>query len=343
MQYRFISITTVVAVIVTTFMAVYSYISRSMPDFYSNIVYAVLAAAIHVDLKKNSNEKRSSILLLIYFLIVEIVLVFRLNPESLGHVILIIFPLLAYILTGRNRGLILSSLYSIGILFLLGVVRGGLPVWSIVLFLIASIIVSVICSVYESTGEMVISELEKTVTELEEQKQKIAEIAIHDELTGLYNRRWFNEQFPKEIQRCRRQNIPMGFFILDVDYFKQYNDNNGHLAGDHALQKVSAILQLELRRGGDMVFRLGGEEFGGIIAGDSREQLIRTCQRLCLAIEEAKIPRKYSEVSQFLTASIGLTILESSEDNRTEDDLYLAADEELYRAKDSGRNRVSVD
>jgi len=343
MQYRFLYWATLVAAVASFGMALYTLAHNSMIDFYSNVAYVVLSLTIHFDLRINSNERRASCIFLIFYGIVDTVLVFRMDPNSFGKMFLMIFPLLAFVLFGKKRGMILSVIYTVYMLMLMYIVRSDLLTsWAVAMFLLTIVMVASISYLYESTGEMVISELEKTVMELEIQKQKIEEIAIHDELTGLFNRRWFNDQFPKEIQRNRRQGVVLGFFILDVDYFKQYNDYNGHLAGDHALQRVSLILQDQLRRAGDMLFRLGGEEFGGILHAESREKLIATTEQLCRIVEEEKIARKFQNVSEYLTVSIGLVVCDTPEDSRSEDELYKTADEALYRAKENGRNRVCV-
>ncbi len=343
MQYRFLSVATICAIVISFFMAIYALIMKSSVDFYINIAYILISVGLYFDLKFNSNEKRSSLLFLLFFFIILVILELRMDPSSFGHLLLMVFPLLSYILMGRKKGTIWAIFYTIIMLILNLVVHETLSAWSILFFVLTSAMVSMICAIYERTGEMVISELEKTVTELEIQKQKISDIAIHDELTGLFNRRWFNIQFPKEIHRNRRQGTALGYFILDVDYFKQYNDNYGHLAGDIALKQVSTILQEELRRAGDMIFRLGGEEFGGIAHAEGQERLIGKVEIICRAVEQAQIPHAFQKKpGDFLTVSVGLVICDSPEDSRTEDELYKCADEALYRAKEEGRNRVCV-
>lgn len=176
-------------------------------------------------------------------------------------------------------------------------------------------------------------------------KKMIEVISITDQLTGLYNRRHFNELFKLEIKNAIRQASTFSFFMLDIDYFKQYNDTYGHQMGDEALKNIASELKRTLNRYNDFVFRLGGEEFGIIISTDKCEDSLRIAQSICKAISDLKIEHSTSKVSNFVSISIGIVCLDyTNKENYTysHDDLYRMADDELYRAKDDGRNRVSL-
>lgn len=172
-------------------------------------------------------------------------------------------------------------------------------------------------------------------------QKRVEEMAIKDELTQLFNRRFFNQVFPKEMDIARRNDSCVAFMIVDVDYFKQYNDTYGHSYGDEALRKVSSALQNCYRRRGDYVFRLGGEEFGvfcNITTASDAEMLASLTQQ---AIMKLDIEHKTS-AHHVITASIGIYVGQGNDIPLDENDIFVAADQALYEAKNAGRNRVMV-
>ena len=171
-------------------------------------------------------------------------------------------------------------------------------------------------------------------------KKKVEEIAITDGLTALYNRRHFDDVFPKQIELCRRKKELLAFVIIDIDHFKQYNDIYGHQAGDIALKLVAQSLHDTLRRHNDYIFRLGGEEFGLIYSGKSTDEILLTANRVRENIEKLKIEHTGNSASKFLTTSSGLYIIKD-DDTLSTDEIYKKADEALYASKQNGRNQVN--
>ena len=171
-------------------------------------------------------------------------------------------------------------------------------------------------------------------------KKHVEYLSITDELTGLYNRRFFNLKIEEEINRAKRENNHFTFLIMDVDYFKQYNDTYGHQKGDFALERVANILRKRTNRGGDFAFRLGGEEFG-IITTLNKEKVIEFANIIKDEIENLEIEHSSSEVSKFLTISIGIVSKEGVEITNS-DMLYKEADDCLYEAKKLGRNSIFI-
>lgn len=175
-------------------------------------------------------------------------------------------------------------------------------------------------------------------------KKRIEKLSITDELTSLYNRRYFNELFPQELSRAERDKKILAMMILDVDYFKLYNDNYGHQQGDIALISIAKVLQESLRRAGDFAFRIGGEEFGGIISVDTIEDARLLAERVRTAVEGLNILHEHNQVSDFVTVSIGMKIHHcNGEFNLDMDTFFRLADNALYQAKENGRNRVEID
>ena len=171
-------------------------------------------------------------------------------------------------------------------------------------------------------------------------KKHVEYLSITDELTGLYNRRFFNIKIEEEINRAKRENNNFSFLIMDVDYFKQYNDTYGHQKGDFALEKVSSILKKRTSRGSDFAFRLGGEEFG-IITTLDKDKMIEFATVIKNEIENLHIEHYSSKVSKYLTVSIGI-ISKNGFDITNSDDLYKEADDCLYEAKKLGRNSIFI-
>jgi diguanylate cyclase (GGDEF)-like protein/PAS domain S-box-containing protein len=172
-------------------------------------------------------------------------------------------------------------------------------------------------------------------------KKRAEELAITDELSSLFNRRHFNSLLPQELARAEREHKCLALMIIDVDYFKPYNDNYGHQQGDKALQVVSGVLRDSLRRAGDFAFRIGGEEFGVIVTVDQGEDAYRVAENLRKAVEDLQLEHGYNPASPYLTVSIGIKIHQGSGTQAPQMDLiYRLADDALYEAKGNGRNQV---
>jgi len=130
--------------------------------------------------------------------------------------------------------------------------------------------------------------------------------------------------------------------IIDVDYFKPYNDNYGHQQGDNALQAVAAAIESTLQRAGDFAFRIGGEEFGAIVTVDNSDAAYAIAEKLRKAIEDLEIEHAYSEVAGYLTISIGMEVHQCDGSHPADMEvIYCLADDALYRAKENGRNQVA--
>jgi diguanylate cyclase (GGDEF)-like protein len=157
------------------------------------------------------------------------------------------------------------------------------------------------------------------------------ESALLDELTGLHNRRFFNMQLSKELERSRRSQNSFSLLLVDVDYFKRYNDTYGHLAGDSALRQVAALLKTTARHM-DHVTRYGGEEFVVILPQAGKEEALQAAERHRKAVEEHQF--EYDN----LTISIGASTFPEDADH--EADLLFRADFALYEAKKCGRNKI---
>jgi diguanylate cyclase (GGDEF)-like protein len=162
--------------------------------------------------------------------------------------------------------------------------------------------------------------------------------AIHDSLTGLYNRRYMQEFLERELYRARRRNRPLAVMMLDLDNFKRYNDTFGHPAGDEALRFVGDVL-LRAVRADDLACRYGGEEFSLILPECSLQQAAARAEEIRARLKDLHMQRS-SEIPGNITVSIGVAAFEETTDKGNL--LLKFADDALYQAKRAGRDRVVV-
>ena len=179
------------------------------------------------------------------------------------------------------------------------------------------------------------------ITETYKLKKRFEELSIIDELTEIYNRRYFNKIFKDEFNRAQREAHSFCFAIMDIDNFKLYNDHYGHDEGDIALKALADEIQASIKRSNEFFFRLGGEEFGIILSHISKEKTLDRMQTICRNIEGLNIEHVENLPSKKLTISIGMCYLESVDEMDLKQ-IYRHADQALYLAKERGRNRVEL-
>ncbi|AXE28605.1 hypothetical protein DK842_00940 [Chromobacterium phragmitis] len=165
-------------------------------------------------------------------------------------------------------------------------------------------------------------------------------LAFTDSLTRLYNRRHFDEAFAHAFEQYRQRHKPLALIILDIDHFKKYNDHYGHYAGDEVLQKVARALRDGFRQKGQLVARLGGEEFGVLLTPSDAPQAFAAAERFLGQLAAMELPHSASPLGQ-VSCSIGVCACIPGPTDSTRS-LFEQADQALYEAKRGGRNRVSL-
>lgn len=193
---------------------------------------------------------------------------------------------------------------------------------------------------YFSTDDLrflrTIADLTSIAIENAQLYERLENLAIRDGLTGLYLRRYMQERLNEEISRELRRGRKLSFIMIDLDFFKQYNDSFGHMAGDMVLKTVSRILEDHFNRPGDLVCRYGGEEFCILLPDTDKEEALKMAHDVRKKIEDHEVILRRQKTH--ITASFGVACF--PDDTRLKDELMMKADEALYKAKEGGRNRV---
>lgn len=179
------------------------------------------------------------------------------------------------------------------------------------------------------------------ITEIKNKEILYKNLASLDPLTGINNRRFFEERLVDELYRCSRANRSLSLILVDIDYFKQYNDYYGHIAGDACLISVAQCIKQTLKRKTDCVARYGGEEFICLLPYTDKVGAFKAAINIKNAIEDLKIPHEKSYISKYITVSQGINTIEPSK----VPDIKLCidrVDKAMYMAKNNGRNSIKI-
>ncbi|MGB0495184.1 MAG: diguanylate cyclase [Kangiellaceae bacterium] len=193
------------------------------------------------------------------------------------------------------------------------------------------------------TGNDEISDIahsfDSLIKEIEDQKSKLHELSFTDGLTGISNRRYLDKNFSALIDKANADNLPLSILIIDVDSFKNFNDHYGHLAGDDCLKMLAEAFRKSISRKEDFVARFGGEEFVFVLPNTNVEGASTIAEQILNDVISLKITHEWNSASPYVTISIGgATMLPSDDINEIE--LLTRADESLFKAKETGKNRL---
>lgn len=181
----------------------------------------------------------------------------------------------------------------------------------------------------------------KNYLDLKIKNDMLEKLSMYDGLTNIRNRRYFDETFEKTFSEIKRDKKSLAVLMIDIDFFKLYNDNYGHGQGDETLRKVAKALEKTIKRASDFVARYGGEEFVILLKDINKDGVEAVANNLLNAIRELKITHEFSKIENYVTVSIGASFYNSSSDI-TKLELLLKADETLYSVKNSGRNNFAI-
>ena len=181
----------------------------------------------------------------------------------------------------------------------------------------------------------------KNYLNLKIKNDMLEKLSMYDGLTNIRNRRYFDETFEKTFSEIKRDKKSLAVLMIDIDFFKPYNDNYGHGQGDETLRKVAKALEKTIKRASDFVARYGGEEFVILLKDINKDGVEAVANNLLNAVRELKITHEFSKIEKYVTVSIGASFYNSSS-VITKLELLLNADETLYSVKNSGRNNFAI-
>lgn len=188
-------------------------------------------------------------------------------------------------------------------------------------------------------NKMLASGLKNANSRLQIANEELTQLSATDGLTHVANRRYFEERLVKELARASRENLPVSLVMLDVDFFKLFNDILGHLSGDECLKKVADCVRETLKRPTDIVARFGGEEFIVLLTNTDLAGAEALAEEIRQNVEGLNIIHPDSDVSKYVTVSVGVSGIQSNQ-QVSRDMLLMNVDEALYKAKEEGRNCV---
>jgi diguanylate cyclase (GGDEF)-like protein len=186
-----------------------------------------------------------------------------------------------------------------------------------------------------------VTQLVRKEQELAAANAKLALLSTTDGVTGIGNRRRFDDRLATEWMRCGRHGLPLTVILIDIDHFKLYNDHYGHLAGDECLRRVAQLLQATIRRADEVAARYGGEEFVLLLPDVPLPEAVTVAQRCMDSLRDAALAHPRSPTAPIITFSMGIASVVPRPEAGS-DTLVQAADAALYRAKYGGRNRFEV-
>ncbi len=334
----------ITAALTLLFTVILLFITQSYDLLFIDLsVFLSLSYTLYILRVKNDHQRAAYIGNAVLFTAILAITLLH-HGENYTLIWTFFFAPFSIVTLGASRGLIVSFIF---MLIVLALTYTGVGEWqegawnteSYLRFLIAHFLMLYVIFVIQNSNERANNKISRMRHYEKKQLKFFEQLSITDPLTSLYNRRFLKEIFPRQLFSAKRNDKLFAFFILDLDYFKQYNDTYGHQKGDWAIEQTANILKEHLRRSSDYTFRLGGEEFAAIILGDDIDCIHNRINAILQAVADLKIEHKGSNVKSVLTCSIGACILEVDSEYDLED-FYSLADEALYRAKDNGRDQV---
>lgn len=317
-------------------------LSQPLLGFIEFIFTFISAYAIY-SIRKRKDIKVASIIASTNLFVFFIFLIYFRNGDDFTLIWTIFLPITVILVNGSKKGLLISiAFYAI----VFSYAYMGIDVWqngawgiaSFLRFFVANLILVYIVYLLEQSFERSYIVLEKIRAKEKEYVDKLQICSVTDPLTDLFNRRQLDTLFDRNFDKAEYHKSCFAFFILDLDDFKLYNDNYGHIKGDEVLQNVAKVLKKNMQREVDNVFRLGGEEFCGLLMADSADKIFKSVEKIRSDIQNLNIENIDSSHG-IVTGSFGLCIIDNFK-IKSFDKMYKAADEYLYKAKENGRNCV---
>ena len=339
-----LNILLIVSIVVLSFFAFYNLFYDD--EYYLGLIDITTAMVVLYSLyeiKSKLNIKRASLIATINMFVFMVALVYTVEGKDFTLVWTIFFPIFMIFINGSKKGGLVTLLFY---LVVFSIAYSGIGEWqeglwntaSFSRFVGASLGLTFVTFVFERSFENANHSIEINRIREENYIKKLELTSITDPLTELYNRRYLAVQFKLKYAKSQEYQSYFALFIMDIDFFKAYNDTYGHIAGDKALQDVANVLKNSMKRESDSTFRVGGEEFCGLIIANEQHKISGTIENIRKSIKHLNIEHTGSELG-ILTASFGVCVINSYE-NENLDAMYKIADTALYKAKENGRNNL---
>ncbi|MDC7222888.1 MAG: GGDEF domain-containing protein [Spirochaetales bacterium] len=323
-------------ILVLFIMGILALIKGETMLFISDILFALSLSFLLYRIRKTQKIDSTVTLTLILIMLFYLYLFLTWKADGWSFFWFYTYPIVALFMVGGKKGLLLSliflaiTLISYPTLFSLKFIP-AYPKGVFLRVILSYLMVTFLTFVFEKTRHESQTLLEETLVELREK-------AIRDGLTGLYNRRYLDEVWAL-IKRNLNESIrKVTFIMIDIDFFKNYNDTYGHQMGDDVLRKIGTVLLELKRRKTDYAFRYGGEEFCLLLYDGDEKTSVRICETIKNTIYDMNIPHKKSPMGR-VTASLG-AIMCSIDKDVVPHKIIKKADDALYKAKQNGRNRL---
>jgi len=337
----------VIAMLFFLFFAIFNFTVLHREEITTLNVVALLVSLLlffYIKVTKDiaTTAKLSTFSLMLFLF----VFVYYAHSEHFSLIWTIFLPIYAIFANGKKSGLYFS-LFFYFIIFSMTFLGIGIwehGEWTIInwiRFVLASLLILFGVYLNEIAYERYEQKLESVRKHEGELIEKLSELSITDPLTHLYNRRYYDDIINKLIATAKRNKQCINFFILDIDFFKNYNDYYGHNKGDEILRTIATAVQTHIQRDSDFVFRLGGEEFAGVLLSQNKKNAQEWISHLTKKIEALQLEHKKSLCSGYTTVSIGISSKCANEEFNAKD-LYIEADKALYEAKLKGRNQTQI-
>lgn len=310
-------------------LSILTFLQGNTKLFYTDIILLLLISIATLLLKrKNIYWVANSLLVIMSFGIVWGTYVNK-GQDNVFYwgFLSVIFMMVSF---GHKRGLIAATIFYTSLFVIMAqYISETLSLAGYVRFVVVSTMIVLTAYFYERS-------IFSSIEQLSILNEKLSCLTKTDSLTGLYNRRYFDEVFEEQFKIAKRCERFFVFAMIDVDFFKQYNDAYGHQSGDEVLKMIAKEIQKSLKRVNDYAFRLGGEEFGVCFNVEHQEDAKKLLEALRKNIEA--LPIEMTNASN-VTVSVGFCVIPPCE-TVTQDTIYKASDDALYQAKHQGKNRV---
>ena len=348
------------AMLVIIFLfSIYAFLDRYTYPSYYHYIWAIRFSVVFLlflifiySFNKNYTKNIQSTAFLQIFISSGGLIALFLFPEENSYKYIftanyVLIPSGLFVLTGlRFKNMLKASLYLTLIIYIVVITQFEALNTIYYMFLFTAItVVSVVGAYFTELyrRKFFLKEIytDKLLDELESVNNKLKNLSTIDELTQIHNRRSFNNVIIRELNRARREHKYIAFIMVDIDFFKLYNDSYGHLEGDETLKKIAKSLENTFKRSQDFVFRLGGEEFGVLLSDCDRESCETSAIYMCNKVKALKIEHRESNVNKYVTISAGV-FYTKVDDNIDANYLIKKADDALYEAKNLGRDRFVI-